>query len=267
MPIKILKKNTSLLLILSALAISGCSTTSNLKNPKNTSVIKTQIAVEYIKNGDVDSAKNALDEAIKKDSNNAMAYMMMGVTYQLDGNPSSLKQADAFFKKAISIEPQNAQIRNNYGQYLFVTENYKAAIVEFSLAANSLGYSGRDSAFSGIGYSYYNLQDMDLAQSSFISSLKINPNYPDSLLGVSEVFYNTGKVNEAATAYQDYENLISKEKRDAKGLWLGIRLAHLNENFIEMNSLVSLLSEKYSRSKEYKSYLKQRRDTDSAWTK
>lgn len=263
------KKNISLLLVSASMAIGfvGCSTTSNLSNPKNTAVIKTQIAVEHIKNGDIDAAKNALDEAIQKDPQNALAFMMMGVTYQLDGHANSLKQADSFFKKAISLDPQNAQIRNNYGQYLFVIENYKAAINEFTIAANSIGYSGRDGAFSNLGYSYYNLQDMDKAQSSFINSLKINPNYPDSLLGVSEVFYNTGEINDAQTSYQDYSRLIAKDNRDAKGLWMGIRLAHLNENYVEMNSLISLLSSKYPRSKEYQSYLKQRGNKDVAWSK
>lgn len=262
-------KNISMLLVSLSISASfvGCATTNNLTNPKNTAVIKTQIAVEHIKNGDIDSAKNALDDAIQKDPQNALAYMMMGVTYQLDGNANSLKQADSFFKKAISLDPQNAQIRNNYGQYLFVIENYKAAINEFSIAANTIGYNGRDVAYSNLGYSYYNVQDMNKAQSSFISSLKVNPNYPDSLLGISEVFYNTGNIAEAQTSYQDYARLLNKDNRDAKGLWMGIRLAHLNENYVEMNSLLSLLSSKFPKSKEYQSYLKQRSNKDAAWYK
>lgn len=262
----ILKGKRPLTLIMLALSISACATTSQLSpNPKQTSVLKTQIAVEYIKNGNIDAAKNALDDAVEKDSNNALAYMMLGVTYQLDGSKESLKKADVFFKKAISLEPENAQIRNNYGQYLFFVENYKAAIGEFNFSANSVGYGGRDTAYSNLGYSYYNIGDEEKAKAAFVSSLKINPRLPDALLGISVVFYDLGNIADAESVYQDYSHLIPKQNRDSKALWLGIRIAHINEDHVEKSSLVNLLSTKYAKSKEYKSYLKQRNAKDAVW--
>lgn len=263
---KIFKRKSPLLLIALALSIGGCSTTSQLSsNPKQTSILKTQIAVEYIKNGNIDAAKNALDDAVQKDSSNALAYMMLGVTFQLDGSKESLKKADSFFKKAISIDPENPQIRNNYGQYLFFIEDYKAAINEFSMAAKSVGYSGRDTAYSNLGYSYYNIGDEDNAKAAFINSLKINPRLPDSLLGVASVFYDTGNISDATSVYEDYSRLVSKQNRDAKALWLGIRIAHANEDHVEKASLVALLTNKYPKSNEYKSYLKQRNAKDAVW--
>lgn len=262
----ILKGKRPLIMIMLALSISACATTSQLSpNPKQTSILKTQIAVEYIKSGNIDAAKNALDDAVEKDPNNALAYMMLGVTYQLDSSKESLKKADIAFKKAISIEPENPQIRNNYGQYLFFVENYKAAITEFYFAANSVGYSARDTAYSNLGYSYYNTGDETKAKAAFISSLKINPRLPDALLGVASVFYDLGNIDDAINVYKDYSNLIPKQNRDAKALWLGIRIAHINEDHVEKNSLVDLLSTKYPKSKEYKSYMNQRNAKDAVW--
>lgn len=262
----ILKGKRPLILIMLALNIGACATTSQLSpNPKQTSVLKTQIAVEYIKSGNIDAAKNALDDAVEKDPNNALAYMMLGVTYQLDSSKESLKKADIAFKKAISLEPENPQIRNNYGQYLFFVENYKAAITEFYFAANSVGYSGRDTAYSNLGYSYYNIGDEDKAKSAFISSLKINPRLPDSLLGIAGVYYDLGSITEATSIYEDFSHLVPKQNRDAKALWLGIRIAHVNEDHVEKSSLINLLSTKYAKSKEYKSYLNQRNKKDAVW--
>ncbi|MEX5539022.1 hypothetical protein ABFV54_28355, partial [Pseudomonas syringae] len=76
-------------LILS-LTLQGCQTTqSNLKqDPKKSAEVRTQIAAEYIRSGDLDAAKRSLDEALQKDDRDATANMMMGVLLQQEGSPS-----------------------------------------------------------------------------------------------------------------------------------------------------------------------------------
>ena len=257
------KLSTIMLLVAT---VSGCATTQYGSSTKDMSDLKTQIAIEYIKNGDVNAAKLVLDDAIQKNPNNALAYMMLGVTYQLDATPASLKEAEKFFKKAIALDPTNAQIRNNYGQYLYIIKSYTASINEFNIAANSIGYSNRDSAFSNLGYTYYRLNNMELAKASFLSALKMNPQLPDALLGLSEVYYNTGKTKESVELYTSYANLVPLQNRDSKGLWLGIRLAHMNNQEEDKLNMINILATKYPSSEEYASYAKQSNRKDIAWS-
>lgn len=247
---------------IASLLLCGCA--SNAVNPKQTSEIKTQIAVEYIKIGNVDSAKNALDEALKKNPNNALANMTMGVTYQLVGTPSSLLKADDFFKKAIDLEPKNPQIRNNYGQYLFVMERYEDAIEQFSNAADSIGYISRDSSLNNLGQSYLKLSNYEEARQHFLRALQINQRHAEALFGLAETYYQTKNFDDATEVFQDYIELIGKERLDSKGLWLGIRIDHINNDMISMREMAEELANKYPKSLEYRKYLTQK-DSSKIW--
>jgi type IV pilus assembly protein PilF len=54
-----------------------------------------------------------------------------------------MEKADAYFKRAISSEPDNAQARNNYGTYLYQMQRYNEAIEQFTVAGATLGYEQR----------------------------------------------------------------------------------------------------------------------------
>lgn len=241
-----------------AALLSGCVST----NSANTAEIKTQIAVEHIRLGNVDMAKNALDEAIQRNPNNAQTLMMMGVTHQLVGTSESLTSAEQYFTKAIELEPRNAQIRNNYGQYLFVVERYEDAIKEFNVASNTIGYSGRDVALNNLGQSYLRLNQISDAKNFFLRALQLNPKYPEALLGLAEIHYLLADSDEAADVFQDYIDLVGHARLDAKALWLAIRIDRMNNNAISMREHVEELYFKFPKSEEYKKYSKQRSSPD-----
>lgn len=247
------KANTSI--VLSALLLSGCATTPT---SQQTAEIKTQIAVEYIKIGNIDSAKNALDEALARNPNHAMANMMVGVTYQLVGTTESFEKADKYFKNAVQLEPNNPQIRNNYGQYLFIAEKYQEAIVQFKHASNTIGYSGRDVALNNLGQSYLKLNQLKEAENMFIRTLNINQRNLEALLGLSETHYQNKDGDLANDVFNDYLAFVGQPNLDAKALWLAIRIDRLNNNSVSMKQNIEALSEKFPKSAEYKKYLEQK---------
>ena len=93
---------------LSALVVQGCQTTSTgpitKKDPEKAIKVRTQLAAEYIRVGDLDAAKRALDQALEHDSRDSAANMMMGVLLQQEGSKISLEKADSYFKRAISSD-------------------------------------------------------------------------------------------------------------------------------------------------------------------
>lgn len=208
------------LLIAFSLSVVGCST-NTAKN--QTAIIKTQIAIEYIKQGDVNSAKNALDDALERNPSNAQANMMMGVTYQLDGTESSFKKAEPFFLKAIALDPYNPQIRTNYGQFLFIEKKYNEAIEQFSKAADSVGYDGRDTAFNNLGYSYLEVNNLAQAKTSFLNALRNNPNYADSFLGLAKVNLLEKNNRNAEYNFNQYMKFVRLDQMDAKALLIGMQ--------------------------------------------
>lgn len=113
-----------------ALLTSGCQTSQTVKkDPEKAVKVRTQLAAEYIRSGDLDSAKRSLDQALSVDSRDATANMMMGILLQQEGSKPNLEKAEHYFKRAISSEPDNAQARNNYGTYLYQMEQIGRAHV------------------------------------------------------------------------------------------------------------------------------------------
>ena len=135
-----------------------------LKGPGKSSKVRTQLAAEYIRSGDLDSAKRSLDQALSVDSRDATANMMMGILLQQEGSKSNLEKAEHYFKRAISSEPDNAQARNNYGTYLYQMERYNDAIEQFRIAGATLGYDQRYQALENLGRIYLKLGDIASAE-------------------------------------------------------------------------------------------------------
>ena len=64
------------------------------KDPEKAIKVRTQMAVEYLKSGDLDSAKLVLDEALALNSRDAQSNMIMGVLLQQEGSKINLDKAE-----------------------------------------------------------------------------------------------------------------------------------------------------------------------------
>lgn len=242
-------------IVLSTLLLSGCATSLT---SQQTAEIKTQIAIEYIKIGNIDSAKNALDEVLARNPNHAMANMMMGVAYQLVGTKESFDKADKYFKNAVQIAPENPQIRNNYGHYLFIAEKYEEAIVQFKQASDTIGYNGRDVSLNNLGQCYLKLNQLKDAEDAFSLAINVNQQNIEAILGLAEVYYLNKNGDLANEIFNDYVSIVGDTNLDAKALWLGIRIDHLNNNTVSMKRNIDTLAEKFPKSAEYKRFLEQK---------
>ena len=65
------------------MGLTACQSTTGLKkDPEKAVQVRTQLAAEYIRTRELDSAKRSLDQALKIDSRDANANMMMGILLQ-----------------------------------------------------------------------------------------------------------------------------------------------------------------------------------------
>ena len=250
MPHIYLKK--SILLLLTIGALYGCQhQASTMKpNPAETSRLKTQIAAEYIRQGDLDLAKRALDEAIDRDSSNALAKMMMAITYQIDGGAKNQKLADEYYQRAVNTDPKEPQIRNNYGQYLFILGRYEEAAKQFEISGDTIEYTNRGFAYANLGQSYAKLNRMDEAKSAFVRALRIDKKNPSAIIGLAGLYYNQGAFDQAFDIYRSYMDIADAKTVDENGLIVGIRILNKTGDHMEMNNLGTLLLQKYPDSNE-----------------
>ncbi len=247
---------------------TGCQTTTptlSPKDPEKAIQVRTQLAAEYLKSGDLDSAKRALDQALETDSRDSMANMMMGVLLQQEGSKLNLEKADTYFKRAISTDPNNAQARNNYGTYLYQVERYNDAIEQLSIAGATLGYDQRFRALENVGRIYLKLGDMANAEKSFKQALQANRDSYVSMLELAEIFYFNQQTPAASRMYEQFVRAVGQKNQGARALWIGIRVARANGDQLGQQVLVNQLRALFPESQEYQRYLQLQHSTEAVW--
>ncbi len=246
--------------------VSGCQTThTQKKDPEKAVKVRTQLAAEHIRSGDLDSAKRALDQALSVDSRDATANMMMGILLQQEGSQPNLEKAEHYFKRAISSEPDNAQAHNNYGTYLYQMERYNDAVEQFRIAGATLGYDQRYQALENLGRIYLKLGDVANAEKTFKQALLANRDSYISMLELAEIFYLQQQIPAATQMYEQYVRTVGQKNQGARALWIGVRVARANADKMGMQVLVNQLRALFPESPEYQRYLQLQYSTEAVW--
>ncbi|EXS34181.1 type IV pilus biogenesis/stability protein PilW [Acinetobacter sp. 826659] len=252
--------------IAAAFLVSGCQTThTQKKDPEKAVKVRTQLAAEHIRSGDLDSAKRALDQALSVDSRDATANMMMGILLQQEGSQPNLEKAEHYFKRAISSEPDNAQAHNNYGTYLYQMERYNDAVEQFRIAGATLGYDQRYQALENLGRIYLKLGDVANAEKTFKQALLANRDSYISMLELAEIFYLQQQIPAATQMYEQYVRTVGQKNQGARALWIGVRVARANADKMGMQVLVNQLRALFPESPEYQRYLQLQYSTEAVW--
>ena len=249
-----------------SLVLTACQTPDlGQKDPEKATKVRTQLAVEYLKNGDLDSAKRALDQALETNPRDSQANMMMGVLLQQEGSKPNLEKAEGYFKRAISADPKNAQARNNYGTYLYQLERYKDAIEQFEIAGATLGYDQRFRALENMGRIYLKQGDLANAEKSFKQALQANRASYISMLELAEIVYLNQQFPAATQMYEQFVRGVGQKNQSARALWIGIRTARVSGDQLGMQVLVNQLRALFPESPEYQRYLQLQYSTEAVW--
>ena len=254
-------------LCVTSIFLTACQTQTSLgkKDPEKAVQVRTQLAAEYIKSGDLDSAKRSLDQALEIDARDSAANMMMGILLQQEGSKLSMDKAESYFKRAITADPKNAQARNNYGTYLYQIERYNDAIEQLNVAGTSLGYDQRYKALENVGRIYLKVGDVTNAEKSFKQALQVNRNSYVSMLELSELFYLKQQTAAATPLYEQFVRGVGQKNQAARALWIGIRIARANSDKMGMQVLVNQLRALFPDSPEYQRYLQLQYSTEAVW--
>ena len=249
-----------------SLVLVACQTPDlGQKDPEKATKVRTQLAVEYLRTGDLDAAKRALDQALETTPRDSQANMMMGVLLQQEGSKLNLEKADHYFKRAISADPKNTQARNNYGTYLYQLERYNDAIEQFQIAGATLGYDQRFRALENMGRIYLKLGDTANAEKSFKQALQANRDSYISMLELAEIFYLNQQFPAATQMYQQFVRGVGQKNQGARALWIGIRTARAGGDQLGMQVLVNQLRALFPESQEYQRYLQLQYSTEAVW--
>lgn len=255
----------SALLSISLVACQTVTTGGMVKDPEQAARTRTDLAAEYIKRGQLDAAQRSLEQALTANPQSAEAHQMMGILLQSEGSALNLQRAEGYYQKAIALKPDFAQARNNYGVYLSARGRDAEAIKQFEIAGATLGYEGRASALENLGRTALKVKQPTVAKAAFEKALSVNRGLLTARLELATLLLTEGRVRDATKWYDEYAQAMGKQAQPARALWLGMRLARLQQNQQQLNQRADELQQRYPQSDEYQRYMQVKQNTGMPW--
>lgn len=154
-------------IILLGMLLTACATTK--PNPEAAGY-NTQLALTYLQQGDVETAKSKMLLALQEAPNDPLVLDAMGYFLERIGEPQS---AEPYYLKALKIAPESGAVQNNYGTYLCRQKHYRESIQYFLAAAKNINYLHVAEAYKNASLCALKIPDKKLAEKYLHKSLQM----------------------------------------------------------------------------------------------
>lgn len=227
----------AVLILLLALSLSACSTgaltpggrtkpdeASDSRTPtaprdtRTRAKLHVELGSLYLQEGQLAVALEELLIAISIDPDYAKAYNTRGLAHYYI---KEMELAERDFQRALSLEPNDPEVHNNYGWFLCQIGREKEGIAFFQRAIRNPLYATPDKAYLNAGACYTRLGNLAQAEDFVQHSLRIHPDNPAGLLQLAEISYRRG---DFALARQQMQSVLSPAEPGADALWLIVRI-------------------------------------------
>ncbi len=185
--------------------------------------IHHDLGVEAIRNGRGQDALRELDEALRIDPGFAEAHVARGIVLELAFG--KLADAEAEYRKGLSLKPQYPEAHNDLGQLLARTGRAEEALPHFDEALADMFYREPWVARCNKGQALYRLGRREEGLSEVKACLKTAPGYCAGHRVLGLVQLEAGRTGDALDELTTYARLCDKEP-DAH---YQLGLAHMKE--------------------------------------
>ncbi|MSR15141.1 MAG: type IV pilus biogenesis/stability protein PilW [Gammaproteobacteria bacterium] len=207
--------------------------------------INTQLAIEYMRDGENELALRKLEKAIEAEPKSVDAHNTMALLHARLGEN---KEAEESFKKALSLDPVNWSALNNYGQFLCQQQRFEEGQTQFTAALKNPLNRAPENALANAGTCAMQAKDSATAEQRFREALQINAQFAPALLPLARLSFEQANFLQARAYYQRY---LAVAPQSARTLWLGIRIENALDERDLMSSYVMILKNKFPDSPEY----------------
>jgi tetratricopeptide (TPR) repeat protein len=138
-------------------------------------------------------------ETVKKDPNNPMGHLSLGINYTKNGD---YERAIGEFKKVLSLDPKNAAANYYLGTSHIALKQYDKAISALSENIESTGARNFASHLN-LAIAYYYTERYEDALKELEVSHRLNPGAPLSKYWTGMVYEKQNKLEDALREFQD----------------------------------------------------------------
>lgn len=206
--------------------------------------IHTDLGAQYYAVGNIGVALEEFSIAVANEPRYVPAQYMLGLVYM------ELKDdvlAESYFKRALDLDSNNSEARNNYGWFLCQRGKVGESIKQFMEALKNPLYETPDKPYVNAGICTLKLRDDVGAEEYFLKALKLRPNQPQALLALADIYF---RANDFPNARAQMIAFMKAHNPTPEALWLGVRIERKLGDRASESSYSQMLQQRFPVSKE-----------------
>jgi type IV pilus assembly protein PilF len=216
----------------------------NAKQRREAAEANTQLALAYMRENDLTTARAKLERALDQDPNLATTQMTAGFLYDRLGET---ERADGHFERAMKLGKDDPIIMNNYAAFLCRKGDKKRGEALFLQAAESPLYRTPAVAYANAGRCARADGRPKDAEKYFRQALAIQADQVDALYQMAELYFETGNYLQARAFLDRYQ---SSAQVSAASLWLDYRIERAMGDYEQAKASASRLKRDFALSEE-----------------
>ena len=233
-----------MLLLVSACASQPSGGSDQKSNKRKSAESNTSLGLEYMNRGQYEVALGKLKKATRDDPGYAPAHTVTAVLYERIGE---LDEAGKHYQKAYQIDPEDGDVNNNYGVFLCKTGKRSKAMEHFRKSLDDPFYSSPSVALTNAGSCAMQAGDLAAADEYLRRALKIDQDFPDTLLTMARLNYLEKNYLKSRAFMQRYETVAN---HDAESLLLAYRMELASRDTRAANKYKLLLESNFPDSEQ-----------------
>jgi type IV pilus assembly protein PilF len=188
------------------------------KQRQEAALVNTQLAMAYMREGDLNTARAKLEKALDQDPDTASVQMAAGFLYDRLGED---EKANSSFERAMKLGRNDPVVMNNYAAFLCRKGDKRVGEAYFLQAAENPLYRTPEVAYANAGRCARADGRPKEAEQYFRRALAIRQDQLDSLFEMAELAHEAGN-NLQARAFLD--RYAESAPVSATSLWLAYRI-------------------------------------------
>jgi type IV pilus assembly protein PilF len=211
--------------------------------------VRMELAAAYFGRGQMTTALDQVKLAIAASPNLSEAYNLRGLIY---ANLGDERLAEESFRRALQINPRDADVMQNFGYYLCQKKRFPESNAMFEQALAIPQYRDAPRTLLTQGVCQAQAGQLPQAEATLLRSYQLDPGNPSTAVNLSEVLYKRSDF-ERARFYVRRVN-TQPDVANAQTLWLAARIEHRLGNERAVQEFGGQLRGRFPESRETASF-------------
>jgi type IV pilus assembly protein PilF len=206
--------------------------------------LRLELAEGYYQRGQFTVALEEVNKALAEKSDFVPAYTMRALIYSALNDSA---KADANYREALRLSPDNPDALHNYGWFLCQQRRYPESFAQFNKALAIQNYRYPVRTYLALGVCQYRAGDWAASDLTLKKGFALDPSNPALSTNLAVVLNRLGKPKEALFYIA---RVNSGQYASAQSLWVGILIARKAGNAVDAAQWTNQLEQRYPDSRE-----------------